>query len=78
MGEVVAQARERYGAGDRASAAHGLDGPAAATLFAMINGITWACGDQARRARRIAEIPVCVGYKIDGKTTTEAPAQASE
>ena len=25
----------------------------------------------------LAEIPVCVGYKLDGKPTTEAPAQAS-
>jgi len=25
----------------------------------------------------LAEIPVCVGYKIDGKATIEAPAQAS-
>ena len=25
----------------------------------------------------VAEIPVCVGYKIDGKKTEEIPAQAS-
>ena len=25
----------------------------------------------------LAEIPICVGYKIDGKPTVEAPAQAS-
>jgi adenylosuccinate synthase len=25
----------------------------------------------------LAEIPVCIGYKIDGKTTSDVPAQAS-
>jgi adenylosuccinate synthase len=25
----------------------------------------------------LAEIPVCIGYKIDGKTTSDAPAHAS-
>ena len=34
-------------------------------------------GHQTRRIGRCSEIPICVGYKIDGKTTEEIPAQAS-
>jgi len=44
----------------------------------MINGITWLVVTKLDVLDELAEIPVCVGYKIDGKTTTEAPAQASE
>jgi adenylosuccinate synthase len=44
---------------------------------AMINGISWLVVTKLDVLDDLAEIPVCVGYKIDGKATLEAPAQAS-
>jgi adenylosuccinate synthase len=43
----------------------------------MINGISWLVVTKLDVLDELAEIPVCVGYKIDGKRTMEAPAQAS-
>jgi adenylosuccinate synthase len=43
----------------------------------MINGITWLVVTKLDVLDELAEIPVCVGYKIDGKKTMEAPAHAS-
>jgi adenylosuccinate synthase len=43
----------------------------------MINGTTWLVVTKLDVLDDLAEIPVCVGYKIDGKETIEAPAQAS-
>jgi adenylosuccinate synthase len=43
----------------------------------MINGTSWLVVTKLDVLDTLAEIPVCVGYKIDGKTTDEAPAQAS-
>ena len=43
----------------------------------MINGTSWLVVTKLDVLDDLAEIPVCVGYKIDGKSTTEAPAQAS-
>jgi adenylosuccinate synthase len=43
----------------------------------MINGTSWLVVTKLDVLDDLAEIPVCVGYKIDGKTTMEAPAQAS-
>jgi adenylosuccinate synthase len=44
---------------------------------AMINGISWLVVTKLDVLDDLAEIPVCVGYKIDGKTTAEIPAHAS-
>ncbi len=44
---------------------------------AMINGISWLVVTKLDVLDELTEIPVCVGYKIDGKTTTEIPAHAS-
>ncbi|MDP9159024.1 MAG: adenylosuccinate synthase [Acidobacteriota bacterium] len=44
---------------------------------AMINGISWLVVTKLDVLDELPEIPVCVGYKIDGKTTTEIPAHAS-
>jgi adenylosuccinate synthase len=44
---------------------------------AMINGISWLVVTKLDVLDDLAEIPVCVGYKIDGQPTIEAPAQAS-
>jgi adenylosuccinate synthase len=44
---------------------------------AMINGIDWLVVTKLDVLDNLAEIPVCVGYKIDGKKTWEIPAQAS-
>lgn len=43
----------------------------------MINGISWLVVTKLDVLDELAEIPVCVGYKIDGKTTEEIPAQDS-
>jgi len=43
----------------------------------MINGTSWLVVTKLDVLDTLAEIPVCVGYKIDGKKTMEAPAQAS-
>jgi adenylosuccinate synthase len=43
----------------------------------MINGISWLVVTKLDVLDELAEIPVCVGYRIDGKKTMEAPAQAS-
>ncbi len=43
----------------------------------MINGISWLVVTKLDVLDELAEIPVCVGYRIDGKKTEEAPAQDS-
>jgi len=43
----------------------------------MINGTSWLVVTKLDVLDDLAEIPVCVGYQIDGKATSEAPAQAS-
>jgi adenylosuccinate synthase len=42
----------------------------------MINGTNWLVVTKLDVLDELAEIPVCIGYKIDGKPTTDAPAQA--
>jgi adenylosuccinate synthase len=42
----------------------------------MINGTSWLVVTKLDVLDDLAEIPVCVGYKIDGKPTVEVPAQA--
>ncbi len=44
----------------------------------MINGVTWLVVTKLDVLDELAEIPVCVGYKIAGKKTTEIPAQNSK
>jgi len=43
----------------------------------MINGTNWLVVTKLDVLDELAEIPVCVAYKIGGKKTLEAPAQAS-
>jgi len=43
----------------------------------MINGTSWLVVTKLDVLDELAEIPVCVGYKIDGKETEEIPAQAA-
>ena len=43
----------------------------------LINGTNWLVVTKLDVLDDLAEIPVCVGYKIDGKKTEEAPAQSS-
>jgi adenylosuccinate synthase len=43
----------------------------------MINGISWLVITKLDVLDAFSEIPVCVGYRIDGKKTDEIPAQAS-
>ena len=44
---------------------------------AMINGIAWLVVTKLDVLDGLAEIPVCVGYKVNGKKTAEIPAQSS-
>ncbi|MFI5111931.1 MAG: adenylosuccinate synthase [Terriglobales bacterium] len=44
---------------------------------AMINGIAWLVVTKLDVLDDLTEIPVCVGYKISGKKTSEIPAQAA-
>jgi adenylosuccinate synthase len=41
----------------------------------MINGTEWLVVTKLDVLDELAEIPLCVGYKIDGKATEEMPAQ---
>jgi adenylosuccinate synthase len=43
----------------------------------MINGITWLVVTKLDVLDDFAEIPVCVGYKVNGRATDEIPAHAS-
>ena len=42
----------------------------------MINGISWLVVTKLDVLDHLTEIPVCVGYKVNGKATAEVPAQA--
>jgi len=44
----------------------------------MINGTNWLVVTKLDVLDELAEIPVCVGFKIDGKKTDEPPAQACD
>ncbi len=44
---------------------------------AMINGISWLVVTKLDVLDELAEIPICVGYKVDGKSTVEIPGQDS-
>jgi len=43
---------------------------------AMINGISWLVVTKLDVLDELAEIPVCIGYKVGGKKTAEIPADA--
>lgn len=43
----------------------------------MINGINWWVVTKLDVLDELNEIPICVGYKVDGKKTTEIPALAT-
>jgi adenylosuccinate synthase len=43
----------------------------------MINGIAWLVVTKLDVLDELAEIPVCVGYRIDGKQVEQIPAHAS-
>jgi adenylosuccinate synthase len=44
----------------------------------MINGTSWLVITKLDVLDELDEIPVCIGYKIDGKKTAEVPAQDSD
>ena len=44
----------------------------------MINGTSWLVVTKLDVLDELAEIPVCVGYKVNGRNTDEVPADASE
>src|SRR3954468_11244356 len=43
----------------------------------MINGISWLVVTKMDVLDELAEIPICVGYKVNGKVVKEIPAHAS-
>src|SRR5437868_8542370 len=43
----------------------------------MINGISWLVVTKLDVLDELSDIPICTGYKIDGKKTIEVPAQDS-
>ena len=43
----------------------------------MINGISWLVVTKLDVLDELDEIPICVGYKVDGKNTVEIPPQDS-
>ena len=43
----------------------------------MINGTSWLVVTKLDVLDELDEIPICVGYKIDGKNTSQVPAQDS-
>ena len=43
----------------------------------MINGISWLVVTKLDVLDELDEIPICIGYKIDGKKTVEIPGQDS-
>jgi len=43
----------------------------------MINGISWLVVTKLDVLDEVAELPICVAYNVDGKKTTEIPAQDS-
>jgi adenylosuccinate synthase len=43
----------------------------------MINGISWLVVTKLDVLDHLKDVPVCVGYKVDGKSTDEIPAQSS-
>jgi adenylosuccinate synthase len=44
----------------------------------MINGTSWLVVTKLDVLDELKEIPVCVGYKLNGKLTDEVPAEASD
>ncbi|HVZ59945.1 MAG TPA: adenylosuccinate synthase [Terriglobales bacterium] len=43
----------------------------------MVNGISWLVVTKLDVLDEMDEVPVCVGYKVDGKVSSTIPAQAS-
>ena len=43
----------------------------------MINGTSWLVVTKLDVLDELSEIPVCVGYKVNGRKTDEIPAEAS-
>jgi adenylosuccinate synthase len=77
LGEQLRKRGNEYGAVTGRSRRTGwLDLPLL-RYAAMINGISWLVVTKLDVLDQLAEIPVCIGYKIDGKATQEIPAQSS-
>ncbi|HET7183123.1 MAG TPA: adenylosuccinate synthase [Terriglobales bacterium] len=76
MGETIRKRGNEYGAvTGRPRRCGWLDLPLL-RYAVMINGISWLVVTKLDVLDEMAEIPVCVSYKINGKKTTEIPAQA--
>jgi adenylosuccinate synthase len=76
-GDVLRQRGNEYGAvTGRPRRCGWLDLPLL-RYAGMINGISWLVVTKLDVLDELPEIPVCVGYKIDGTSTTEIPAHGS-
>ncbi|MGZ4817296.1 MAG: adenylosuccinate synthase [Terriglobales bacterium] len=77
MGETIRKRGNEYGAvTGRPRRCGWLDLPLL-RYAVMINGISWLVVTKLDVLDEMAEIPVCVSYKINGKKTAEIPAQAT-
>jgi len=78
MGEAIRKRGNEYGAvTGRPRRTGWLDMPLL-RYSGMINGTNWLVVTKLDVLDELSEIPVCVGFKIDGKKTSDAPAQASD
>jgi adenylosuccinate synthase len=76
-GELLRKRGNEYGAVTGRSRRTGwLDLPLL-RYAGMINGITWMVVTKLDVLDTLPEIPVCVGYLVDGKKTMDIPAQSS-
>jgi len=77
LGEAIRKRGNEYGAvTGRPRRCGWLDLPLL-RYSVMINGISWLVVTKLDVLDELAEIPVCVSYKINGKKTSEIPAQAT-
>jgi len=77
MGEMLRKKGNEYGAvTGRPRRCGWLDLPLL-RYSVMINGIAWLVVTKLDVLDGLAEIPVCVAYKINGKKTSEIPAQST-
>lgn len=77
MGDVIRKKGNEYGAVTGRPRRCGWVDLPLLRYSNMINGTEWLVVTKLDVLDELATIPVCVGYRIDGKRTDEAPAQDS-
>jgi len=77
LGEVIRKKGNEYGAVTGRPRRCGWVDLPLLRYSNMVNGTEWLVVTKLDVLDELAKIPVCVGYKIDGKETEEIPAQDS-